>query len=84
MMYECIPSHRSVSRLATLISYNMYSMTFQPPSLSNSPHRRMVSPSVRISPSTAHPRFAPVTYAMGAACARDIGAVKYLEASSKT
>lgn len=29
-------------------------------------------------------RFAPVTYAMGAACARDIGAVKYLEASSKT
>jgi Ras-related C3 botulinum toxin substrate 1 len=29
-------------------------------------------------------RFAPVTYAMGAACARDIGAVRYLEASSKT
>jgi Ras-related C3 botulinum toxin substrate 1 len=29
-------------------------------------------------------RFAPVTYAMGSSCARDIGAVKYLEASSKT
>ncbi|WVQ95424.1 hypothetical protein IAU59_002521 [Kwoniella sp. CBS 9459] len=29
-------------------------------------------------------RFSPVTYAMGAQCARDVGAVKYLEASSKT
>jgi hypothetical protein len=29
-------------------------------------------------------RFTPISYAMGAACARDIGAVKYLEASSKT
>lgn len=29
-------------------------------------------------------RFEPITYAMGSACAREIGAVKYLEASSKT
>ncbi len=29
-------------------------------------------------------RFAPVTYAMGMGCAREVGAVKYLEASSKT
>ena len=29
-------------------------------------------------------RFTPVTYAQGAACAREIGAVKYLEASSLT
>ena len=29
-------------------------------------------------------RFAPISYPMGAACARDVGAVKYLEASSKT
>ncbi|ORY26788.1 putative Rho GTPase [Naematelia encephala] len=29
-------------------------------------------------------RFAPVSYAMGVQCAREIGAVRYLEASSKT
>jgi Ras-related C3 botulinum toxin substrate 1 len=29
-------------------------------------------------------RFEPITYAMGAGCAREVGAVKYLEASSKT
>jgi Ras-related C3 botulinum toxin substrate 1 len=29
-------------------------------------------------------RFTPVTYAQGSACAREIGAVKYLEASSLT
>ncbi|RSH87155.1 Rho GTPase protein rac1 [Saitozyma podzolica] len=29
-------------------------------------------------------RFSPVTYSMGMQCAREIGAVKYLEASSKT
>jgi Ras-related C3 botulinum toxin substrate 1 len=29
-------------------------------------------------------RFAPISYAMGAQCGRDVGAVKYLEASSKT
>ncbi|ORX40899.1 putative Rho GTPase [Kockovaella imperatae] len=29
-------------------------------------------------------RFTPISYAMGMQCARDIGAVKYLEASSKT
>ncbi|WWC98399.1 hypothetical protein V866_005290 [Kwoniella sp. B9012] len=29
-------------------------------------------------------RFSPITYQMGAQCARDVGAVKYLEASSKT
>jgi Ras-related C3 botulinum toxin substrate 1 len=29
-------------------------------------------------------RFTPVTYQQGAACAREIGAVKYLEASSLT
>ncbi|WVQ86202.1 hypothetical protein IAT38_008370 [Cryptococcus sp. DSM 104549] len=29
-------------------------------------------------------RFAPVTYSQGVQCAREIGAVKYLEASSKT
>ncbi|KAJ9104135.1 hypothetical protein QFC19_004119 [Naganishia cerealis] len=29
-------------------------------------------------------RFSPVTYQQGAACAREIGAVKYLEASSLT
>lgn len=29
-------------------------------------------------------RFSPITYSMGTQCARDIGAVRYLEASSKT
>ena len=29
-------------------------------------------------------RFQPISYEMGMGCARDVGAVKYLEASSKT
>lgn len=29
-------------------------------------------------------RFTPITYSMGMQCAREVGAIKYLEASSKT